>query len=114
MGIQRKQKSSLLDLIKSQSGRETQRRAAQSKPHSPSQSKLLPAPSKLPPPPSKPTLPPRTEPFDPKQKRESKGKMVVEVEKSRPTPEKKAQRAAKQQKVGHRGLEKRVDHLLEP
>ena len=40
--------------------------------------------------------------------------MVVEVEKSRPTPEKKAQRAAKQQKVGHRGLEKRVDHLLEP
>ena len=66
MGIQRKQKSSLLDLIESQPGRETQGRAAQSKPPSPSQSKLLPAPSKLPPPLSKPTLLPRTEPFDPK------------------------------------------------
>ena len=39
---------------------------------------------------------------------ESKGKEVVEVEKSRPTPEEEVQRAAKQQKVGHKGLEKRV------
>ena len=37
MGIQRKQKSSLLDLIESQSRRETQGRAAKSKPPSPSQ-----------------------------------------------------------------------------
>ena len=36
MGIQRKQKSSLLDLIESQPRRETQGRAAQSKPPSPS------------------------------------------------------------------------------
>ena len=66
MGIQRKQKSSLLDLIESQPGRETQGRVAQSKPPSPSQSKLPPAPSKLLSPFSKPALPPRTEPFDPK------------------------------------------------
>ena len=32
----------------------------------------------------------------------------MEVEKSRPTPEEEVQRATKQQKVGHRGLEKRV------
>ena len=38
----------------------------------------------------------------------------MEVEKSRPTLEKEAQRAAKQQKVGHRGPEKRVDPLPEP
>ena len=39
---------------------------------------------------------------------------MMEVEKSRPTPEEKAQRAAKQQNVGHRGPEKRVDPLPEP
>ena len=66
MGIQRKQKSSLLDLIESQPRRETQGRPVQSKPPSPSQSKLPHTPSKLPPPPSKPTLPPRTELSDPK------------------------------------------------
>ena len=32
----------------------------------------------------------------------------MKVEKSHPTPKEEAQRAAKQQKVGHRGLEKRV------
>ena len=104
----------MLDLIESQSGRETQRRATQSKPPSPSQSKLPPAPSKLPPPPSKPALPPRTESSDPKRKRESKDKEVVEVEKSYPAIEEEAQRAAKQQKVKHKGPEKRVDPLPEP
>ena len=111
MGIQRKQKTSLLDLIESQPEKETQARATQNKPPSPSQSRLLPAPSKLPPPPSKLTLPPRTEPFDPKRKRESKGKEVIEAKKSRFTPEEEAQRAAKQQKVGHKGPEKRVESL---
>ena len=115
MGIQRKQKTSLLDLIESQSGREAQRRAAQNKPPSPSKSKLPLAPPKLPPPPpSRPTLVPRTEPSDPKRKRKSKGKKVIEVEKSRPIPKEEAQRAAKQQKVGHRGPEKRIDPLPEP
>ena len=38
----------------------------------------------------------------------------MKVKKSRPTPKEEAQRAAKQQKVGHRGLEKRVDPLPEP
>ena len=114
MGIQRKQKTSLLDLIESQPRRETQGRAAQSKPPSPSQSKLPPTPSKLPPPPSKSTLPSRTEPSDPKRKRESKGKEVMEVKKSCPTQEEEAQRATKQQKVGHRGPERRVNPLPEP
>ena len=104
----------MLDLIESQSGRETQRRATQSKPPSPSQSKLPPAPSKLPPSPSKLALPSRTESSDPKRKRESKDKEVVKVEKSCPTIEEEAQRAAKQQKVKHKGPEKRVDPLPEP
>jgi len=38
----------------------------------------------------------------------------MEVEKSRPTLEEEAQRAAKQQKVKHRGSDKRIDPLLEP
>ena len=39
---------------------------------------------------------------------------MVEVDKSHPTPEDEAQQAAKRQKVGHKGPEKRVDLLLEP
>ena len=111
MGIQRKQKMSLLDLIESQPEKETQARATQNKPPSPSQSRLCPAPSKLPPPSPKLTLPPRTEPFDPKRKRESKGKEVIEAKKSCLTPKEEAQRAAKQQKVGHKGPKKRVESL---
>ena len=38
----------------------------------------------------------------------------MEVEKCCPTPEKEAQRAAEQQKVGHIGPEKRVNFLPEP
>ena len=114
MGIQRKQKISLLDLIESQLGKETQGRAAQSKPPSPSQSKLPPTSSKLPSPPLRPTLSPRTEPSDPKRKRESKGKEVIKIEKSHPTPEDEAQRAAKQQKVGHRGPKRKVNPLPLP
>ena len=114
MGIQRKQKISLLDLIESQLGKETQGRAAQSKPPSPSQSKLPPTSSKLPSPPLRPTLSPRTEPSDPKRKRESKGKEVIKIEKSHPIPEDEAQRAAKQQKVGHRGPKRKVNPLPLP
>ena len=114
MGIQRKQKTSLLDLIESQPRKETQGRVAQSKPPSPSQSKLPPTSSKLPSPPLRPTLSPRTEPSDPKRKRESKGKEVIEIEKSHPTPEDEAQRAAKQQKVGHKGPKRKVNPLLKP
>ena len=114
MGIQRRQKTNLLDLIESQSRKETQGRAAQNKPPSPSQIKLPTAPSRLPPPPSEPTLSPRLEPSGPKRKRELKGKEVMEVEKSHPTLEEEAQRAPKQQKVGHRRSEKRVDPLPKP
>ena len=59
MGIQRKQKTSLLDLIESQLRKETQVRATQNKPLSPSQSRLPPALYKIPHPPPKLTLPPR-------------------------------------------------------
>ena len=95
MGIQRKQKTSLMDLIESQPGKETQARATQKKPPSPSQSRLPLAPSKLPPPPPRSTLLPRIEPSDPKRKKESKGKEVMEAEKSHLTPEEEAQRATK-------------------
>ena len=57
---------------------------------------------------------PRTEPSYPKRKRESKGKKVIEIEKSHPTPEDEAQRAAKQQKVGHKGPKRKVNPLLKP
>ena len=80
----------MLDLIESQPGKGTQGRAAQSKPLSPSQSKLPPALSKLPPPPPKSTLSPRLEPSDPKRKRESKGKEVVEAERPHPASEEDA------------------------
>ena len=39
---------------------------------------------------------------------------MVEVEKSHPTIEEEAQRAAKQQKFGHKRPERRVDPLPEP
>ena len=105
---------SFLDLIEPQPGKEKQARATQNKPPSPSQNRLPPTLSKLPPPPPKSTLLLRTEPSDPKRKRESKGKEVMEAEKSRLTPKEEAQRVAKQQKVGHRGPEKKVESLLEP
>jgi len=72
------------------------------------------APSKLPPPLPKPTLPLRPELSDPKRKRGLKGKEVMKVEKSRPTPEEEVQRAAKQQKVGHRDLRKGSILCLSP
>ena len=114
MGIQMRQSSSLLELIESQPGKGTQGKAVQSKTPPPSQSKLPLAPSKLPSPPPKSNISPRPQPSDPKHKRESKVKEVVEAERSRPTSEEDSQRAAKQQKVEHIGPEKRVDPLPEP
>jgi len=62
----------------------------------------------------KSNIPLRLNPSDPKRKRESKGKEVVKVERSRPSSEEDSQQAVKQQKVGHMGPEKRVDPLPEP
>ena len=63
MGIQRKSKRSLLDLIESQPRKDTPRRPAQ--PQLPP-----PPPPKLPLPPPQPSLPSRLELVDPKRKRE--------------------------------------------
>ena len=91
MGIQRKPQKSLMELIEDQSRRGGPRKSAQPK--------LLPPPPKSPPFASQPSLPFRTEQADPKRKIDQKGKDVMEIGKSRPTREKEAQRAAKQQKV---------------
>ena len=108
VGIQRKKQLSLLDLIESQPRRETHGRPSQRRHPSTSQSKLPLAPSKLPLPPPKSTLSLRTEPFDTKRKKESKGKKVMEAKKSHPTPKEEAQRVAKQQKVGPKEFETRL------
>ena len=109
MGIQRKSKRSLLDLIESQPGKDA--------PRKPTQPKLPPPPPKSPLPPPQPSLPSRLEPVDPKRKREQKGKEVLEAGRPRPTPEDETQRVAKQQKIGqawHRGLERGDNQPPEP
>ena len=88
MGIQRKSKRSLLDLIESQSRKDAPGKLAQPQ--------LPPHPPKLPLPPPQPSLPPRLEPVDPKRKREQKGMEVLEVIRPRPTLEEETQWAAKQ------------------
>ena len=62
MGIQRKSQRSLMDLIKSQHGRDV--------PGKSMQPKLPPPPPKSPLPPPQSFLPPRPNPTDPKRKRE--------------------------------------------
>ena len=59
------------------------------------QPKLPPSPPKSPPLALQAPHPTRTEPVDPKRRREQKGKDVVETGRSCPTCEDKAQRAAK-------------------
>ena len=68
MGIQRKQRSSLQELLKSQLGK-----GAQTKPSTPP-----------------PALPLQLEPSGLKRKKEPKGKKVVEVGKNHPSQEDKA------------------------
>ena len=79
MGIQRKQKSTLLDLLKSQPGRDAPNKA----PHI-----RLPTPL--------PALPSQVNLTDRKRKREDKGKEVMEGGKNRPPRETEPQRAARQ------------------
>ena len=95
MGIQRKPKSSLLDLIKSQPGRDALGKATHTKP---------------------PTPPPAL-PFqmaDPKRKREQKGKKVMGVGQTLPPCEEEIQRASKQAETGQRGAEKRSNLQVGP
>ena len=81
MGIQRKQRSTLQELLESQPGRDTPRKVIQ---------------TKFPTPP--PTQPLRANPVDHKKKREEKGKEVVEIGRTHPSKEIKPQRRAKQPK----------------
>ena len=91
MGIQRKNQRSLLDLIKSQPGRDASGKFMQPK--------LPPPLPKSPFPFPQPPVPPRPDPADPKRNREQKGNEIVETGRSRPTQEDETQRVAKQQKT---------------
>ena len=110
MGIQRKSKRSLLNLIESQPGNDA--------PGKSTQPQLPPPPlPKLPLPPPQPSLPPRAEPVDPKRKREQKGKEVLEAGRPRPTLEEETQRATKQQKTRQarqKGSKRRENQTSEP
>ena len=89
-----------MELIKDQPGKGVPRKSAQSRPPT-SPKSPLPAPQS--------SMPFRTEQADSKRKTEQKGKEVIETERSRPTCEEEAQRAAKQQKVSqvsNRGVER--------
>ena len=87
IGIQRKSKRSLLDLIKSQPRKDA--------PGKSTQPQLPPPPPKLPLPPPQPSLPPRAKSLDSKRKREQRGKEVLEAGRPRPTLEEETQQAAK-------------------
>ena len=96
MGIQRKPKSSLLELIENQPGRDAPRRTVCSKSPTP--------PPVLPPP----------QPADLKRKREPKGKGVMEAGQTLPSWGDEVQRASKQAKTGQREAEKRSDLQVGP
>ena len=109
MGIQRKSKRSLLDLIESQPGKDALGKSTQPQ--------LSPPPPKFPLPPPQPSLPPRVEPIDPKRKREQKGKEVLKVGRPLPMLKEETQQAAKQQKTRQawqRGSERRENQTYEP
>ena len=109
MGIQKKPKRSLQELLESQPGKGESRKSAQPK--------LPPPPPRSPPRAPLPTLPFRTEQVDPKKRREQKGKDIMETGKPRPSSEKEAHRATKQQKVSHapsRGVERADNQFPKP
>ena len=96
MGIQRKPKSSLLELIENQPGRDAPGKTVRSK--SPTPPPALPSP----------------QPFDLKMKREPKGKRVMEVGQTFPPRGDEVQGASKQAKTGQREAEKRSDPQVGP
>ena len=87
MGIQRKPQRSLQELLESQPGRGEAGRFAQPK--------LPPPPPKSPLRAPQPPLPFRTEQPDPKRRRESKGKEVIETGRTRPSSEEEAHKPTK-------------------
>ena len=109
MGIQKKPQRSLQELLESQPRRGEVGKS--------SQPKLPPPPPRSLPCASQPTLPSRTEQVDPKKRKEQKGKKVMETGRPRPSNEKEAHRATKQQKTSHapnRGAERANSQFLEP
>ena len=109
MGIQRKSQRSLQELLESQPGRGEVRK--------PSQPKLPPSPAKSPPRAPQPSPPSRIEQVDPKKRRESKGKEVMEPGRPHSSSEEEAYRPSKQQRTSHapsRGSEKGDVQLPEP
>ena len=92
MGIQRKLRSTLQELLESQPGENTPRKAAQTR---------LPTPT--------PTQPLRLELADLKRKSEQKRKKVVEGGKTHPSQKDEAQIGAKQARVGQKGTDQRSD-----
>ena len=103
MGIQRKQKTSLLDLIESQPGRDAPGKMAQTKLPTPSQTKL-------------PTPPPAllSQSAELKRKRESKGKDVMGAGQTLPSREDEVQKAPKQAKTGQRGTKRVAEKRSDP
>ena len=104
MVIQRRSQRSLKDVIEGQPGQVVEKQVQVNPPPLPT----------LPPQSSQPTM---TEPSDPKRRRESKGKEVLDAGKTHPTHEGEDQRAAKQQKTSHgsqRGVDKTTIPSSEP
>nr|XP_023902107.1 uncharacterized protein LOC112013954 [Quercus suber] len=88
MIIQRRSQRSLKEVIEGQPGRGVEKQVQVQ-------------PPSLPPPPPQSLPPTVTEPSDPKRRRESKGKEVMDVGKTHTTSEGEDQRATKQQKTSH-------------
>ena len=84
-------------MLESQPGKDALGKAAQTKPPTPP-----------------PALPFQLEPARLKRNREPKGKEVVDTGKTLPSQEDKAQRTAKQVKIGKRGAERRSEPQDEP
>ena len=114
MGFKRKPPTSLLDLIEGQPGKDASRKSQPKLPPPPPKPQLAHTmSSSAPSQPSK--LPPPLQPADPKRKRASKGKDPVDGGRSHSSQEEdEAQRASKQLKIVHQGLEKEVTIQSEP
>ena len=118
MGFKRKPSTSLLDLIEGQPGKDASRKSQPKL--SPPPPKLQPAQTKSSSTPSQPPsprskLPPPPQPVNPKRKRISKGKELVDGGRSCSSQEEdEARRAFKQLKVGHQDQGKEVATQSEP
>ena len=126
MGFKGKPQASLLDLIEGQSGKDALGKSQSNPPPPPPQPQPVrirssssrsqpPSPQSKLPTPAQSTLPPRSEPIDPKRKRNSKGKKPMDGGKSSTSQEEgEVPRPQKQLKIGHQGQGKEVDAQSAP